>query len=327
MAQQETLQAFLTDLLPQLDEALAKSGWAVTKRPMEAARFIVDELIIDIKGDTKDNYLQKSWFASIFLPVQAWFIKRYGTAQVHPKRDAYGVVKHFGALYLIRVPLTLTKPQEDGTCWLTFAKEVLPEEDATTWVLNGPSLDSLRPRQVATLRCEATKTATEIRSIANDLLTADVADEAARAMATSVLRHLDKAASDMCALSEEAASLSVWDLHMACEKVIKAYLNQESVDYPMTHDLRELCRLAPAKHDWSAVTQALRGFPSESRVMQWRYQGIAAPTMVDLWRFYGVAMAVCSTFASRMSKNLTFNNFSVQLRKPPWLGGDALIRD
>lgn len=87
MTQPETFQAFLTDLLPQLDEALAKAGKSVSERPMEAARFIVNELIVDIKGDTKDNFLQKSWFASIFLIAQDWFKKRYGNAQVHPKRD------------------------------------------------------------------------------------------------------------------------------------------------------------------------------------------------------------------------------------------------
>jgi len=294
---------------------------------MEAARFIVDELIVDIKGDTKDNYLQKSWFASIFLTVQDWYKKRYGIAQVHPKRDVHGVVKHFGAFYLLRIPLTLTKPQGDGTCWLIFAKDVLSEEDATTWILNGPSLDGLRSRQVVTLRREATKTATHIRGIANDLMTADVADDADRAMVASVLRHLDKAAADICAPGHESASLAVWDLHMACEKVMKAYLRQESVVYPMIHDLRELNRLSPAKHDWSAVKLALGGFPSEARVMQWRYQTIATPSGEELWRFYGIALQVCSTYASRMTRKWTFNNFSVHLKNPPWLGGGALTRN
>lgn len=327
VTQQKTFQAFLTDLLPQLDKALANAGKSVSERPMEAARFIVDEVIVDIKGDTKDNYMEKPWFALIFLSVQNWFKKRYGIAQVHPKRDAHGVVKHFGALYLLRIPLTLSKPQGDGTCWLTFAKDVLSEEDATGWILNGPSLDGLHPKQVVTLRREATKTATQIRGIANDLMTADVADDADRAMAASVLRHLDKAASDICAPSHESSSLAVWDLHMACEKVMKAYLTQERVAYPMTHDLRKLNRLAPAKHDWSAVKLTLGNFPSEARVMQWRYQEIVAPSVEELWRFYGVALQVCSTYASRMSRKWTFNNFSVHLKKPPWLGGDTLTGD
>jgi hypothetical protein len=133
------------------------------------------------------------------------------------------------------------------------------------------------------------------------------------------MRHLDKAAADMCTPGHESASLAVWDLHMACEKTMKAYLTQQSIAHPETHDLRELNRLAPSKHDWSPLRLALGNFPSESRVMSWRYQEIAAPTLSDLWRFYGVTLQVCATYASRMDRNYVFNNFSVHLRKPPWV--------
>lgn len=328
MAKQIFLQAFLEDLLPKLDSTFAKTGTPVSERPMKAACFIVDELILDIQGVTKEHYLQKTWFASIFIPVQNWFKKRYGAAQVHPKRNVRGVVKHFGAFYLLSIPLTLSKPQDDGTCWLVFAKDVLAEEDATDWIVDGPSLDCLTHAQGNALRRDATNTATQIRSLANDLMTADLADETDRAMVASVLRHLDKAASDMCTPNHESASLSIWDLHMACEKTIKAYLTQKSIAYPLkTHDLRELNRLATSEHDWMSVKSSLGKFPSVSRVMQWRYQEIDEPPIDHLWRYYCAALEVCSAYASRMSRKWTFNNFSVHLRKPPWLGGAAITGD
>lgn len=289
---------------------------------MEAARFFVDCLILKIEGDTKENYLLKPWFASIFRPIQDWYKKRYGEAQVHPKRGLAGAVKHHGALYLLRIPLTVTRPQEDGTCWLTFAKDVLPGEDPASWIVNGPSLEQMRPKQLAALQKEATSTATRVRDIANHLLTADLPDDSARTMVNSVLRHLDKAASDMAAQGPEAASLAVWDLHMACEKAMKAYLTQDGISYPKIHDLRDLNTLAPTKHDWSAVKAALVRFPSERRVMQWRYQEVDPPTLSDLWRFYDVALQVCATYAARMRRTYAFNNFAVHLRRPLWLGKD-----
>ncbi len=317
MKQPESLQAVLAEVLPEIDETFSKAGKPISERSMDAARLFVEYVVVDVKGDTKDDYLRKPWFSAIFIPIQEWFIKRYGSALVHPKRNALGVVKHFGAIYLLLVPLTLTKPQDDGTCWITFAKDVFPDEDATNWIQNGPAIASLRSRQVIALRREATKVAAVLRGIANDLMTADV--EGDRGMVASVLRHLGKAASDMCGSSSESASLAVWELQMACEKVIKAYLAQEGIDYPATHDLRELNRLAPAQQDWSAVKLALGNFPSEGRVMRWRYQEIAAPSTEELWRYYGQALLVCSTYASRMSRRWSFNNFSVHLRKPPWL--------
>jgi HEPN domain-containing protein len=321
MAQQETLQAHIDDFLPRLDEELSKVGMPVSKRPMEAARFFVDHLVLGIEGDSKEGYLAKPWFAYIFRPVQDWYKNRYGEAQVHPERAMAGADKHHGALYLVRVPLTIAKPQGDGTCWVTFAKDVLPGEDPASWVVDGPSLTHMRPRQLASLQRNASATATWIRGIANHLLTADM-KEATKTMANSVLRHLDKGASDMCVHGQEAASLSVWELHMACEKAMKAYLSQQGFSSPKTHDLRELNKLAPAMHDWSEVSAALTRFPSEQRVMQWRYHERPAPTGSDLWRFYGVALQICTVYTARMTRKHVFNNFSVQLRRPPWLGKD-----
>lgn len=319
---QESFQAYLEDFLLHMDDVLSKAGMPVSERPMEAAKLFVDYLVIEIKGDTKENYQTRPWFASIFRPVQNWYKKRYGEALVHPKHVLTGAVKYHGALYLLRVPMTVAKPQGDGTCWLTFPKDVLPGEDPVSWIVNGPPLEQMRPKQLAALQKAASTTATRLRGIANDLLTIDLSDDSARPMVKSVLRHLDKAASDMCALNSEAASLAIWDLHMACEKAMKAYLIHEGVSFPMIHDLRVLNKLSPTKHDWSAVKSALATFPSEGRVMKWRYQEIAAPTLNDLWRFYEVAMQVCAIYAARMDRTYVFNNFSVHLRRPPWLGQD-----
>lgn len=318
----ETLQAHLDDFLPHLDQALSTAGMPISERPMEAAKFFVDHLVLEIKGDTKENYLLRPWFASIFRPIQDWYKKRYGEVQVHPKHTLIGAIKHHGALYPLRIPLTVIKPQGDGTCWLTFATDVLPGEDPTSWIVNGPLLELMRPKQLAVLQKEAASITTRVRGIANHLLTTDLPEDSARMMVNSVLRHLEKAASDMCAQGPETASLAVWDLHMACEKIMKAYLTQEGIMYPKIHDLRDLNKLAPSKHDWSSVKAAIVRFPAERRVMQLRYQEVDAPTLNDLWRFYEVALLVCATYASRMSRTFVFNNFAVHLRRPPWLGKD-----
>ena len=55
-----TFEKFLRDTLPLLDEHLAATGTAVQDRPLTAARQIVDLFIVDIKGDTKEDYLQKN---------------------------------------------------------------------------------------------------------------------------------------------------------------------------------------------------------------------------------------------------------------------------
>lgn len=322
MPRKETLLAHLNDFLPQMDEALSRKGTPVHHRPLEAATFFVDYLVLEIKGDTKENYLYKPWFASIFRPIQDWYKRRYGVAHIHPNPVLAGAVKHHGAFFLVSIPLMVARPQEDDSFWLTFAKDVLSGEDPASWISNGPSLSEMRPKDLARLQKEAATMAMRLRDISNNLLTAELHIDSARTMVNSVTRHLDKAAVDMCTQGPEAASLSIWELHMACEKIMKAYLSQEGISYEKKHDLRELNNVAPRTHDWSVVKAALGYFPSETRVMQWRYQEIDAPTVNDLWRFYDAALKVCSIYAARMSRTFTFDNFSVHLRRPPWLGSD-----
>lgn len=322
MQQQETLISHINEFLPGIDQTLSAAGVEVSERSMKAAMFFVDHLVLDVEGDTKENYLLKSWFKPIFGHIQYWYEKRYGQTKVHPNRFLAGVLKHHGAFFLLHIPLAVAKPQGDGTCWVTFAKDVLPGEDPASWMTNGPSLEQMPPKQLAALRKEATNTATRLRGIRNHLMTADLPVVAVRAMANSVLRHLDKAAADLSAPGPEALSLSVWDLHMACEKVMKAYLNQQGIPYEQTHNLRDLVATSPKTHDWSAVKTVLGHFPSEQRVMKWRYQEGGVPSLNDLWRFYDVALEVCSIYAARMSRRFLLDNFSVQIRRPPWLESD-----
>lgn len=318
---QESLDKFLRKILPELDEISARAGLAVSERPMKVAQHIAEDLVIEVSEGTKENYMVQPWFAAIFITVQKWFIARYGEAQVHPKREVFGAIKHFEAMYLLQIPLTLVEPQGDDTLWLTFAKDILPGENVLLWIINGPSTEMLKAHQLDKLRKDISDVASMVRSISNDLITAEFPEGAQRAMAGSILRHLSKAASDMCSLNHESTSLVVWELVQACEKAMKVYLSQEGVDYPLTHDLRVLLKITPAKYDWSDVKAALRVFPSESRMMKWRHQEIESPLIADLWRYYMAALKITSIYTSRISRQYHFNNFKVHLRKPPWIGG------
>lgn len=320
MEQPPPLEALLRWLLPQLDDELSKAGIPISGRPLKAACIVVDHYVVDIKGDTKEGYLNKKWFASIYIPVREWFIARYGPAQVHPPQvSQHGVVKHHGAFYLLRIPLTVARPPQDDTFGLVFAREVLPEEDPASWLINGPSLEVMHLRSADTLRRAATCIANQVRGIVNNISTAKLPDEATRAMLDSVMCHLDKAAVGMCDQSNGASSLATWELLSACEKIIKVYLVQENIPIPRIHDLLELNRQAFVKHG-SLLTESVLGrCPSSSRVLKWRYQAIKPPTMSELWKFYEAALQLCTIYSSWIKRDIYFDNFSIQLGKPPWV--------
>ena len=119
-------EALLRETLPWIDERFSKDRRAVPERPFAAARIIVDDFIVDIEGDTKDDYLTKPWFAGIYQPIYKWYEGRYGQALTRSRQaQTRGLVPYFGTPLLFRLPLVLNEPGLGGTTWVRFPKEVL----------------------------------------------------------------------------------------------------------------------------------------------------------------------------------------------------------
>lgn len=316
-----TFEEFLRDTLPWIDEHLAATGAAVQDRPLTAARQIVDLFIVDISGDTKENYLQKPWFAGIFKSVYQWYERRYGQTLTKSRQaTALGIVSYFGTPYLLRVPLVLSEPGDNGTAWVRFPCEVLPTENPLEWIEAPPPLDAIKPKRKQSLDSDVRRVATALRAINLDLNTAALTEHEQRGLARSVIRHLEKAASDIVAHDKENISLAIWELQMACEKSIKVYLAQKHIEYPTTHDLRQLQKLAVDESDWSEAKTAMAAMPSEKRVIAWRYAEIPPPTPKEVERIYNSSLTLCGVYANRLSRKLVMKNASIQIRRPPWLG-------
>lgn len=314
---------FLKQVLPLLDGQMAILGTHIQDRPLSAARSIVDIYILSVKGDTKENYIEKPWFAQIFKSVRGWYERRYGVAMNKPRLAAVlGVFSYFDTPYLIRVPLVVSEPVGDGTVWIKFPVDILASEDPYLWVQPPLPVD-LPPKRRASIDVSIKRTVTLLRSINLDLTTADLDESDQRSMVRNVIRHLEKAASDMVSDDRLNASIGVWDLHMACEKVIKVYLSRKRVEYPPIHDLRKLQRLVPPELDWSETKRALAAMPSERRVMAWRYSQGTPPTPKELERMYFSTLSICAIYAGRLPHKFRMANGAFHLRRPPWFG-DAL---
>lgn len=319
----DTIEAVLRELLPWIDEhLLSKGGRPVHERPLEAARIFVDHFIVKIRGDTKDGYWNKPWFRGIYQLVSKWYERRYGKALTRPPNaQTHGFVLYFGSPLLFRLPLVLTEPENDGTVWVRFPKEVLPGEEVIKWFGSQPPLDALPAKRREAFTASTKQIANLLRSIHNALTTADLGASGPRTLVSTVMRHLEKAAVDATTSDQGTAALAVWELQMACEKTMKGYLAQQATTYPKTHDLRALQKLASPHADFADTKRAMASMPSEKRVMAWRYSELAPPTPNELFRIYGATLTLCKAYASRMSREFVFNNFAVQIRRAPWVGG------
>jgi HEPN domain-containing protein len=320
----DTLDAFLRETLPWIDELFSKDGRPIHARPLGAARIIVDRFIIKIEGDTKDDYITKQWFEGIYRPVTKWYERRYGEDLMRPpKAQTHGFVLYFGSPLAFRVPLVLVEPGEDEIAWMRFPKEVLPGEEITGWFERHPPFDAMPQRRREAFAASTKQVATALRGIHNALMTADLGASGSRKLVSTVTRHLEKAAADATTGDQGTFPLAIWELQMASEKAMKGYLAQQGAAYPETHDLRALQRLASAHSDFTVGKKPMASMPSEKRVMAWRYSELAPPSANELFRIYEAALSLCLIYAIKMSRKYVFNNAAFQIRRPPWVVGDA----
>lgn len=315
-----TFESLLQESLPWIDERFAKDGRPIHERPFAATQVIIEFFVVEIEGDTKDNYLTKPWFVGFFDPVLKWYERRYGRALLaSPQSRSVGLVHYFDSPITFRVALVLNEPGDDGTTWVRFPKEVLSTEDPLTWLNAAPPINVIPDKRREKLRASICTVADLLRGINNDLNTADLGKSAGRSLVGTVLKHLDKAATDGASHDPQTVALGVWELQMACEKTMKAFVSQAGAAYPETHDLRALHRLANGSGDRTAeAKQFVSALPSERRVLAWRYSELAPPTPAEFFRFSLATLRLVALYASRMPRKYVFKNFAVQLKKPPW---------
>lgn len=315
----KSLEAYLREVLPGIDQSLCESGVVLNVRPISATNYIVNHSVLSVQGSTKESYFAQPWFADLYRTVKSWYFKKYGDKLMRsPKHEALGVVDMHGLLLLIGVPLVISKRNEDGTLSLTFAKEVLRGENPMDWVDKLPPLDHVSSHRRSQFVATCELVANRLRGIQNDLLAAGVNWPRPDVLRATVLRHLTKAALDATSGEKEAFSLAIWELQMACEKTMKGYLVNAGIAFPETHDLRALHKIAAADGALAESKAALAAFPSAGRVIRLRYSEDMPPSPTEFMRIYRSALSICGLYASRISHKFEFNNFVVQLRAP-WL--------
>jgi HEPN domain-containing protein len=317
----ESYEDLLREALPWIDQQFSKDGKAVSSRPLAAARIIVEHFLVEIKGDTKENYLTKLWFKGIYDPISRWYEARYGEDLTCSRYEqTRGLVLYFGVPLLFRMPLVIhDQPEPDGTTWLRFPKEVLAQERPLDWIDTPPPLTNMPAKRKNALEGTTRHIANALRAININLHTADLEEASFQAaMASSVLRHLEKAAIDAAAEDHSASSLAIWELQMACEKTMKTYLAQKGITFPQTHDLRVLQKLAVDSAGFDQTEVPMASIPTEKRVMAWRYLELEPPKPSEFYRCYVAALTLCRIYTNEMSRKYILAKFAVQLPRPPW---------
>jgi hypothetical protein len=287
------LREAVSECLDDIDRLLPEKNVSLGLRPLYAADIFVKECIVEIKGATKEGYLSQPWFYDIWDEIDAWYRRRYGAALRRHLNDlAPGLVMIFGAPFRLQLPLSFWTDRKGKTGRLHLPKDVCAGEDPFTWIEASPNVGDLTEQERDALRADVYEVVKHTRSINVDLLTASKGGDHYRALAYTVSTHLTKAVNDV--MSDQGADIAtaMWELHLAMEKALKAFLAQRALQIPRTHDLNRLYRAALAGGLPPLPSGLAESLPSEQDSISQRYGEGAPPSIAMAHDSYRRALAV-----------------------------------
>ena len=311
---------FITDIMPLIDQFLAKKDESLSQRPHRAACLIVDHYIESVDGEKKDNFVTEAWFGVLLSRVLDWYKHVYGDAvQSNSKKTHTAVLLIRDTPTALEVPLSFFSPLgEDGTRWLTFASEILADEDPMSWVLRPPNLSLLDEEHIKAIAAEAKDTCINIRRTSNGILTIHKDYPQSGKHASLVLQYLEHTAECILINKKSALSTAVWNANFAAEQAIKCYLNQSlSTKVPSLHDVQKLAALATVVAIPQEVDDALKAMPSGKDAVCYRYNELPAPSISLVMNFYRATLVICQYFLNVHPRDIRFDNVSFQMRFPP----------
>jgi len=314
------LEDAIREQMPELDSALAARQLEPIHRPLTAAKIFVEECIVSIEGDTKDDYLDKPWFSTIYQTIYDWYLKRYGDRLHHTAHSvATGIVACLGALFRLEVPLVIRTPADDPQqLWISFPDSVEASEDPLQWIEAPPNIDDLPADKRSNFLSDVSDTASCLRGLHRDFNAAILPSDDHRKMAVTIPAHLSAGASYV-AQSRNPGNMAIWDWHMAAEKALKVYLHQRGSPPPNTHQLVTLYDLAVAASFEGIDRSAVERLPSGKEAVDYRYGQGAHHGPVDLAQLYKQYLHVCSAVGTRLERNLSVRGDTrFLIRVLPW---------
>lgn len=268
----ETLSDAVKEQFPVIDEIMAARQVKLLERPLAAAMFFVEECIVRIDGDTKEEYLEKRWFAEIYQAVYKWYLERYGDRlRERSQSVATGMVMLFGTLFKVEVPLVTDEPADDPSQkWILFPDSVQANEDPLNWLTAAPNMENIPSADLERLKRDVRWVADTARALTRDFSTAILEDEDYKQLTMDVPVHMSTGARHALE-GRVGGHLAIWEWQMAIEKALKTYLRQQDEVPPYEHDLVVLSDLAEHKGLRPVDRKLLSMLPSAKEAIAYRY--------------------------------------------------------
>jgi HEPN domain-containing protein len=313
------IKEFLEYQLPIFDDILAESQKPLSERPLAAAFYFVDYCVVDIKGESKDNFFEKKWFKSIYKLIKQWYDGRYGAAQKSSKDSiALGAMLIYKTPFELNIPLSIAQEWEgDDKRWFCLPISIQENENVFDWIKNKPNLEKMSEVDLENLKNIISDIATNNREINVNLMSASL-EQALHKISTTIPAHLDKAVRDILSLKDGRIATSYWEIHLAIEKALKLILLQNKRDHQNKHNLDKLCKMANNIKEVALDCSVISKFPSDNEAIQQRYGEGSSFTLQEAIANYISACAVIASLTKMLKRKFIMKNARFLIAVPPW---------
>jgi hypothetical protein len=322
----DKLAEYIGKVMPYIDARLEPTEMSLTQRVLVAATTFVDEFVTSIhnRGTVEDkssstDYVVRPWFAIVYHHIQNWYREHYGEAlDANLGGSAHGYVLVRSLPVEFAVPLTRSRVETPGeTAWLSFPKEVESGEDPLRWLVRSPNIAALDDGDRESLVKDATEVATALRSIRVNSIGIEPSDDTMYGLLNGVAGEFE-AAAQKAVRNEAAGRLAVlWNIHLAIERVLKAFSQHKTGQFRETHNLFTLFDDVVA-HGVNADRSTLKKFRRESDVIDNRYGLGDAPTVYEMFSAYKAGLTFTSSVVKSFRRKIGIGGASFLLKKPPW---------
>ena len=316
-----SLSDFINEQLPLIDQQFTADRKPLPMRPLAAAQFIVERCIEEIQGDTKDDYLNRPWFASLYRLITEWYEARYADAmKTQMARSVRGVVLLYRFPFEVKIPLSLTHIAEVGkTAWLYMPNNVLDQESVLHWLVKGPNLGQLSKEQLTSLENDITTIGTHSRTIWRNLSAATLEQQQLQILSGGIQTALETSVGHILSQANSRILSSFWEIHLAVEKTLKLLIQQHGRTPKKTHDLMTLCSTANETDMPTIDTTLLDKLPPHDEVIKMRYGEGKLKNVQEAVSNYRRGLSILTTLTGRLKARSRINNARFLIRKLPFV--------
>lgn len=300
----------LAEWLDYIDSFFIRDEVPIPDRPFHAAIWFTEEAIMEIKGATKEDYVRQRWFHHLRRDIITWYEERYGArARPDPERNfRSGLLLLLGAAFTLRIPLDRKWPHSTGTMWFEMPSALRPGEDPFAWIHNPPNLGHLTAYEKRWLRKSATQVVRLTRSLRVDLMSVHPRPDEFNGFARAIQPCLERAVTGIVEGSASALCTAMWDLHLAIELALKAFISQRGVAVDKTHRLRALYATARTLGLPKLPASVINALPHADDSIQYRYGQSPPPSVSEAHCCYRVALLVTRHCTKSLGRQVLLGN-------------------